>query len=72
MDKFRKWAFKFLTGYDLIDYEKILKLAIEVNDLNSRIINDQKETLALSKSVNDRCERLLERCKEMITDETLG
>lgn len=31
MKKFRKWFFKFLTGYDLIEYEDILKLAESVN-----------------------------------------
>lgn len=71
MNKFRKWFFKFLTGYELIDYERILKLAGEINDCSNGILNDHKKTLSLAKDVNDRCGRLLELCKDVIADETL-
>ena len=65
MNKFRKWFFKLLTGYELMDYGRLLKLAGEVNTMAQGVLNDQKETLSLAKSVNDRCEYLIERCKEL-------
>lgn len=73
MDKFRKWIFKLLTGYDLIDYERILKLAHEVNECSKSVIDDQKKTLSLAKDVNDRCGRLLKLYEDVTKiNETLG
>jgi len=72
MNKFRKWVFKFLTGYEFVDYKDMLRLACEINDLNKRIVNDQKDTLDLARDVNSRCEYLIEQIKEMKKNETLG
>lgn len=72
MNKFRKWFFKFLTGYDLIDYAELLKTAqgihdlnVELNDLNVEINETSHQTNELAKMVIDRCEKLLERYEKM-------
>lgn len=60
MNKFRAKLFKLLTGYDLIDYHELLKLACEIQDLNQRINKDSRETIELVKEINNRCDRLTE------------
>ena len=57
MNKFRKWCFRFLTGYDLLDYaelwkdhKELLKTAWEALDLFERMNKDHRETLALAKA----------------------
>lgn len=64
MSKFRKWFFKFLTGYDLIEYKNLLDLACRVNELNDQIVKESKETISLAKEANERYLKLLEQHKE--------
>lgn len=78
MKKFRNWFFKFLTGYDLIDYQELLdwshrclKCADECTETNGRILKHTESTIELAKKVNAQCEKLLERCKEVNANETL-
>lgn len=73
MNKFRKWCFRFLTGYDLLDYvelwkdhKDLLKTTHEAIDLLERMDKELRETLNLAKAVNDRCNRLLERNIELL------
>ena len=60
MSKFRKWFFKFLTGYDLIEYVDILNLAKRICDLNKELNEQSQETLSLAKEANERYKRLME------------
>lgn len=57
MKKFRKWFFRLLTGYDLIEYENILnelvktiKIAKEVQQTNEVICKHSGEVIDLLKS----------------------
>lgn len=56
MKKFRKWFFRLLTGYDLIEYENILnewaktiKIAKEVQQTNEVISKHSGEVIDLLK-----------------------
>ena len=76
MNKFRKWIFKFLTGYDLIDYQEVLglcsrclKTAEECQENNHRLVKETGEVLELAQKVNAQCEELLKRCKELKANE---
>lgn len=60
MNKFRKWFFKFLTGYDLIEYVDILNLSKEIHELNIKLNKESEETLSLAKEANERYKKLLE------------
>lgn len=73
MKKFRNWLFKLLTGYDLLDYEEILKFAASVNKsseevlkLTSEIHNDNKEILEFNGRVIDANKRALDTTNETI------
>lgn len=66
MNKFRKWFFKFLTGYDLIDYAEILKLAREICDLNKEINEESRQTLKITREANDKCFELKEEVWNVI------
>ena len=69
MNKFRKWFFKFLTGYELVEYRDILDTALRAHNLGQRILDDSKATLDLASRVNDRAETLLERYEEVIAND---
>lgn len=60
MNKFRKWFFKFLTGYDLIEYKDVLNLAKRICDLNQELNEQSQETLSLAKEANERYKKLLD------------
>lgn len=64
MDKFRKWFFKFLTGYELIKYVDVLNLAKEIHELNIKLNKESEETLSLVKEANERYKKLLETSNE--------
>jgi hypothetical protein len=56
MKKFRKWFFKLLTGYDLVEYEdilnewgKTLKIAKEVQQTNEAVCKHSGEVIDLLK-----------------------
>lgn len=57
MKKFRKWFFRFLTGYDLVEYEDIMKewnealnLAKRMSQTNERLVKHSGEVIDLLKS----------------------
>lgn len=52
MKKIRKWFFKLLTGYDLVEYEDVMK--------------EWKETLDLAKRMSQTNERLVKHSGEVI------
>ena len=52
MKKFRKWFFKLLTGYDLVEYEDVMK--------------EWKETIDLAKRTSQTNEKLIKRSDEVI------
>lgn len=70
MNKFRKWFFKFLTGYELVEYRDILDTALRAHNLGQEILDDGKRTLDLASRVNDRAETLLERYEEVIANDS--
>ena len=70
MNKFRKWFFKFLTGYELVEYRDILDTALRSHNLGQRILDDSKATLDLATRVNDRAETLLEKYEEVIANDS--
>lgn len=59
MKKFRHWFFKLLTGYDLIEYEEILRFAARVSDSGDRV-------LKLTEQIHDDNKRILENNREII------
>lgn len=61
MNRFRKWLFKFLTGYELIDYGELLKTATKILDLAGRINEEQKETMQIARATNERYKKILEQ-----------
>ena len=58
MNKIRKWFFKLLTGYDLAEYREVL---VEWN----RTLKHAEEVNALAKAVNKECREMLELSKEI-------
>ena len=75
MKRFRKWFFKFLTGYDLVEYEDILKFAEDVNkhgdgviELAKCINSDQKEIVELNGKILAANQRALDLIYESIKD----
>lgn len=66
MNKFRNWCFKLLTGgYTIIDYKELLDTAIGTLEHAKKVNENSGDVLKLTKEVNERCERLIERCKEL-------
>ena len=56
MKKFRKWFFKLLTGYDLVEYEDVMKewkatlgLAIRMSQTNEKLIKHSNEVIDMMK-----------------------
>ena len=52
MKKIRKWFFKLLTGYDLVEYEDVMK--------------EWKETLDLAKRMSQTNEHLIKRSNDVL------
>lgn len=57
MKKIRKWFFKLLTGYDLVEYEDVMKewkatldLAERIAKTNERLVKRSGEVIDLLKS----------------------
>lgn len=57
MKKIRKWFFKLLTGYDLVEYEDVMKewketlyLAERIAKTNERLVKHSGEVIGLLKS----------------------
>lgn len=57
MRKFRKWFFKLLTGYDLVEYDDVMKewkktldLADKMGKTNERLVKHSGEVIDLLKS----------------------
>lgn len=85
MKKFRNWLFKLLTGYDLVEYEdilkhtsEVLKLATEIHDdnkkileLNGRVIETNQKVLSVSNKAIEDCRNILLFCSEVNANETL-
>ena len=67
--KIRKWFFKLLTGYDLVEYQEILHEWQETINEAKTIINLNKEILD---NANNECKNLLAMCDEVNRNETLG
>ncbi len=56
MKKFRKWFFRLLTGYDLVEYEDVMKewketlnLAIRISQTNEKLIKHSGEVIDMMK-----------------------
>ena len=85
MKSFRRWIFKFLTGYDLSEYaqvvdsfERALKLAIscqednkKILEHNARVIETNQRVLELSNKTIEDCRNILIFCEGMNANETL-
>lgn len=71
MNKFRKWLFKFLTGYELIAYSELLDTTIEILDLAKKISNHNNEIIDITKAVHERSEILFKKIQEVNGNETL-
>lgn len=66
MNKFRNWCFRLLTGgYTIIDYKELLDTAIKIMEHANKVNENSGDVLKLTKEVNERCEMLIERCKEL-------
>lgn len=66
MNKFRNWCFRLLTGgYTIIDYKELLDTAIKILEYAEKVNENSGDVLKLTKEVNERCEMLIERCKEL-------
>ena len=72
MKKFRKWLFKILTGYNLIEYEDIMRkwsesinLTKECQEANGRILKHATHTIELADKVNKHCTHILKLCEEI-------
>ena len=57
MRKFRKWFFKLLTGYDLVEYDDVMKewkktldLADKMGKTNEQLVKHSGEVIDLLKS----------------------
>lgn len=55
---FRKWFFKLLTGYDLVEYQELLQEAVNTinvaastNELAQKVNNDALNLISLMKSM---------------------
>lgn len=86
MKSFRHWIFKLLTGYDIVEYEEILRAARKVLEyatsiheqnkdileLNGRVIKSNHEILELSSKINKDCRDILRVCGKVNENETLG
>ena len=68
MSKFRKWFFRFLTGYDLIDYSKLLKTASDIIDSSKAIQDTNERLISFSKAIINQNERLIKQIEEMETE----
>lgn len=66
MNKFRNWCFRLLTGgYTIIDYKELLDTAIKTLEYAEKVNENSGDVLKLTKEVNERCEMLIKRCKEL-------
>lgn len=79
MNKIRKWFFKLLTGYDLVEYREVmyewsktLKHAEEVNTLAKAVNKECSEMLDLSKEILERYKALAGISDEVNANENLG
>ena len=75
MTKFRRWVFKFLTGFDLIEYQELLQLANRVNNngtevlqLTNSIRQENKEILEFNSKVLEHNKKVLDITKKTIED----
>ena len=62
---FRKWFFKLLTGYDLIEWHEILNLAADVNKEAKEVNDHAQSILALASRVNNHAKEVIELMKEI-------
>ena len=59
MKKIRKWFFRLLTGYDLVEYEDVMKEWKETLDLAIRTSQTNEKLLKYSDEVIDMLKRYL-------------
>lgn len=59
MKKFRKWFFKLLTGYDLVEYDDVMKEWKETIDLAQRMSQTNEKLIKYSGEVMDMLKRYL-------------
>lgn len=60
MKKFRKWLFKVLIGYDMVEYTDILRCASEVNQSSEEILKLTTEIHADNKAILNHNQKVLE------------
>lgn len=66
MNKFRNWCFRLLTGgHTIIDYEELLKTSIQILEHAEKVNENAADTEKVAKEVNELCEKLIKRCKEL-------
>ena len=68
MKKFRKWIFKLITGYDLVEYEEILEFAASVNKCGEEVLELAKSIHDDNKVITDLNERIL-AANQRVVDE---
>lgn len=60
MVKFRKWFFKLLTGYNLIDYEKIVNDFHRSVKLSERLLQEGENVLREASEVNELSRKIID------------
>lgn len=60
MVKFRKWFFKLLTGYDLIDYEEIVNDFHRSVKLSERLLQEGENVLREASEVNELSRKIID------------
>lgn len=79
MKRFRKWLFKFLTGFDLIEYEDILhkwhETLMDMRDIhstNEKLLEHSNECIELTQRAIKHCEDAIAHCKVVLENKTMG
>ena len=70
--KFRKWIFKLLTGYDLIEYKKILNDFERSVKLSEQLMERSKSILREASEVNKLNREIIDHYEGCNVNETLG
>ena len=66
MNKFRNWCFRLLTGgHKIMDYKELLDTAIRTLEHAKKVNENFSNVLQLTKEINEQCEMLIKRCKEL-------
>ena len=70
--KIRKWFFKLLTGYDLIEYKEILDDFKKAVELSETLSKESKDVLRNAKEINNLNRKIIDYYKGEDINETMG